>query len=224
MTSEPLCWGLLRRRERLGLTLRGWFVLLLAGAAVAVAAVRGAHPFLAVNEPAGGGPLVVEGWLPDYAFQAAAAEFRRGRHDKIYVTGGALDKGSYLIKYESYAQLGAATLLQMGLANEVVQAVPPPNAQRDRTYASALALQKWLQAHGLQSARLDVVSCGAHARRTRLLFQKAMGPGVKVGIIAVAPQDYDPERWWASSAGFRGVTAEMIAYLYARFVFRAKPD
>ena len=48
-----------------------------------------------------------------------------------------------------------------------------------------------------------------------------MGPGVKVGIIAVEPQDYDPRRWWASSAGFRAVTDEAIAYLYARLIFRA---
>ena len=189
---------------------------------MAVAALLGIHPFLAVSEPVGGGPLVVEGWLPDFAFQAAAAEFRRNQHEKIYVTGTPVEKGSYLLKYETFAQVGAATLLQIGLSNDVVQAVPAPAVRQDRTYASAVALRQWLQGHGLQPARLDVVSGGAHARRTRLLFEKAMGPGVKVGIIAVEPQEYDPKRWWGSSAGFRTVTAEMVAYLYARFLFRAK--
>jgi hypothetical protein len=27
--------------------------------------------------------------------------------------------------------------------------------------------------------------------------------------------EYDPQRWWTSSAGFRSVTGELIAYLYA---------
>ncbi len=220
MKFEPFCWGLLRRRERIGLTWRGRLLFLIALVAVAVAAIRGAYPFLAVNQPTGGGPLAVEGWLPDSGLQTAADEFRKDRHDTIYVTGGPLDRGSFLIKYETFAQLGAATLLQFGFSNEVVQAVPAPAVIKDRTYASAMALRKWLQEHGRQASCLEVVSAGAHARRTRLLYEEAMGPGVKVGIIAVEPQDYNPKRWWASSAGFREVTSEMIAYLYARWFFR----
>jgi hypothetical protein len=222
MSSSSTGWGLLRRRERLGLTLRGWLCLLLVAAALFAAAIRRAHPFLAVSEPTGGGPLVIEGWLPDSAFETAAAEFKRNPREKIYVTGIPVDKGSYLSKYESFAQLGAATLGRLGLSNDVVQAVPAPAVRQDRTYASAMALREWLREHGLQPTRMDVVTCGAHARRTRLLFESAMGPGVKVGIIAVEPRDYDPQRWWASSSGFRAVTDEMIAYLYARVVFRAK--
>jgi hypothetical protein len=197
-------------------------MLLLAGVvALSLAAVQNAHSFLAVNEPAGGGPLVIEGWLPDSAFRTAIAEFRRGQHEKIYVTGLPVDRGGTLLNYETFAELGAGTLLQMGLNHEVVQAVPAPASRQDRTHASALAFQKWLQVHGLQPPRLEVVTCAAHARRARLLYEKAMGPGVKVGIIAVEPQDYDPNRWWLSSPGFRTVTDEMIAYLYARFFFRA---
>ncbi len=222
MNSGSFCWGLLRRRERLGLSFRGRVCLVLAGAVGVAVGILGVHPFLAVNEPVGGGPLVIEGWLPDAAFEAAASEFKRHPREKIYVTGIPVDKGSYLVRYETYAQLGAATLLQMGFSNNIVQAVPAPAVRQDRTYASAVALRKWLGDHGLQPTQMDVVTCDAHARRTRLLFETAMGPGVKVGIIAVEPQDYDPHRWWASSAGFRAVTDEAIAYLYARLIFRAE--
>ena len=220
--TERSCWGLLRRRERLCLTLRGWILLLVGVVALAVAVIPRAHSFLAVNQPVEGGPLVIEGWLPESAFQAAAAEFTRGQHEKIYVTGIPVDKGRPLLKYETFAELGAATLLQMGLSNEVVQAVPAPTTRQDRNHVSAVALQKWLRTHGPQPTRIEVVTCGAHARRTRLLYEKVMGPGVKVGIIAVETQDYDPRRWWFSSAGFRTVTDEMVAYLYTRFLFRAE--
>jgi hypothetical protein len=67
-----------------------------------------------------------------------------------------------------------------------------------------------------------VVKEDAHARRTRLLFPKALGPDVEVGIIAVQTPDYDPKRWWRYSEGVRDVIGESIAYVYARFFFWPK--
>ena len=53
----------------------------------------------------------------------------------------------------------------------------------------------------------------------RLLFQKALGDGIKVGIIAVPNPDYDPKYWWRYSDGVREVIGESIAYIYARLFF-----
>ena len=66
---------------------------------------------------------------------------------------------------------------------------------------------------------VNIVTEDVHARRTRLLFQKALGNGVTVGIIAVPNPDYDAKRWWRYSEGVREVVGEVIAYLYARFFF-----
>jgi hypothetical protein len=52
-----------------------------------------------------------------------------------------------------------------------------------------------------------------------LLFQKAFGPEVKVGIVAVADPQFDPDHWWRSIEGVREVVGETIAYLYARLLF-----
>jgi len=41
-----------------------------------------------------------------------------------------------------------------------------------------------------------------------------------VGVTALPPLDFNPDRWWRTSEGFRTVTSEAIAYLYARFFFR----
>jgi len=57
-----------------------------------------------------------------------------------------------------------------------------------------------------------------------LLYEKAFGKGSEVGIIAVPDHGYDAKRWWASSKGFRDVTDEAIAYVYARLIFRAPRD
>jgi hypothetical protein len=71
----------------------------------------------------------------------------------------------------------------------------------------------------MQVHSINVVTTTAHARRTRLLFEKALGAGVTVGIIAAPNPDYDPKHWWRSSDGFREVIGEGIAYVYARLFF-----
>jgi hypothetical protein len=89
----------------------------------------------------------------------------------------------------------------------------------DRTYASALALKNWLGSHGVVETNLNVISLGPHSRRSRLLFEKALGKDYKVGIIAIENQEYDAKQWWASSAGVRSMLDEIIAYLYTRLSF-----
>jgi hypothetical protein len=213
-------WGIGQRRECLVPTVRGWIALLLVGAAIVVFAARGVPSFLAVNDPVPVGILVVEGWLPDYALQETIVQFRRGGYHKLFVTGGPIEQGAPLFAYRSFAELDAVLLVRYGLDSNDVQAVIAPKVQRDRTYASAVMLKNWLREHGMTETNITIVSMGAHSRRTRLLFDKAFGKGCKVGVIAIENRDYDPNRWWASSEGVRTVTGELIAYAYARLLFR----
>lgn len=213
------CWGLLRRHTIVLPTWRGWLLLLIATALVLFWVARELHPFLAVNDPVSDGILVVEGWTPDYGMEMVRDTFKTNHYDRIYVTGGQIDYGTHLTAYETYAQLGAATLTKLGLDSNVVQAVPGPPVIRDRTYYSAVSLKKWLLSHGITPTRVLLLSDGPHTRRSRLLFQMAMGKDVKVGSIAIPPKDYDERQWWHYSSGVRSVIAESIAYLYARFLF-----
>lgn len=212
-------WGLCQRRECLVLTWRGRFLLLVLGASLAFAAARGASPFLAVNDPVVGGALVVEGWAPDYALAEAMAEFKRNPYTRLYVTGGPIEKGAPLSEYKTFAEFGAATLIRMGMASNLVQAVPAPPVRQDRTYASAVALRNWLREHGAAPQDCHVLSVGPHARRTRLMFEKALGGTTRVGITSIESPDHDPKRWWRTSAGVRTVLGEVIAYVYARLFF-----
>jgi hypothetical protein len=212
-------WGLLRRRNCLLPTGRGWLLLLFAGLFLTIGAVRKVHSFLAITDPVAGGALVVEGWVPDYALGEVIAEFQRHHYTKLYVVGVPLEKGAPLSEYKTYAELGAATLLKLGMDRDSVQAVPTPAVRQDRTYASALVLKQWLQEHNAMPAEFNLISVGAHARRSRLLFEKALGRETRVGIIALENRDYDPAHWWKSSQGVRTVTDELIAYGYARLLF-----
>lgn len=222
IVERPSRWGLFRRRPVWFPTVRGWLMLVVLAALLGVAVLRGAYPFLAVNAPVRDGVLVVEGWLPDYALEAAMAEFKRHPYERLYVTGGLLDAGGFLSEFKTYAQLGAATLRKLGMREDQMEAVPAPLVRQDRTYVSAVALKKWLQEHGRAHRRMHVISQGPHARRTRLLFEKAMGDEVTIGITAVEDRDFDPKKWWAGSYGVRAMVDEAVAYGYARLLFRPK--
>lgn len=185
---------------------------------------RNMNAFLAVNDPVPDGILVVEGWSPDYALEAAMLEFKRNSYHKLYVVGGPLDQGSPLSEYKTYAELGSTILLRMGMDNDTVQAVPSGYVLKDRTYAEAVALQKWLRQHSTIPNDINLISVGAHARRSRLLFEKAFGNGTRVGITAIEDRNYDPNHWWRSSQGVRLVVDEAIAYCYARLLFSASRE
>src|SRR5438552_3447220 len=144
---KPL-WGLVRRRQRWGLSWRGRFLLLLICLGLAMIVAPRVSSFLATSAPIDAEVLVVEGWAPDYALEAAISEFKQHPYARFYVVGGPILAGAPLSEYKTYAELGAATVMRLGLNGESVQAVPAPKMRKDRTYTSAIALRDWLRQHG----------------------------------------------------------------------------
>jgi len=219
MPYATTCLGLLRRRQLTVLTSRGWAVLFCSIVIAAVQALRGAYPFLAVNDPQPGGALVVDGGTSDPGLNEAIAEFRRHHYDKVYVTGGPLLAGALLSEYPDFAAEGAARLRQLGLAADSIQVVPAPRARSDAIYEEAAALADWLRRHNVRPTSVNLVAEGPNARRFRLMFEKALGKGVRIGVVALRPRGFDPAQWWQSSEGVRSVTSEILAYFYARCFF-----
>lgn len=212
--------GLLTRRERWGLSWRGWLAGGVLAAGAATGFVLGVYPFFALTARVETRLLAMEGWIDIYAVRATAAEFRTGAYERVFTTGGpVVGMGGYTNDYNTSASVGAGRLKQAGLPAEVVQMVPSRVLSRDRTYSSALALKEWCVENRVPLSRINVVTADVHARRTRLLFQKALGPGVEVGIISIPHPDYDARRWWRYSQGVRVVIGECIAYVYARLFF-----
>ena len=97
--------------------------------------------------------------------------------------------------------------------------VPSHVVGRDRTYSSAVALRDWLRVHNQQVLAINILTEGVHARRTRLLFEKALGPGISVGVNAVNSPDFNPKRWWRYSEGVEDVIDEGVAYIYDKVFF-----
>jgi len=220
MPSSQKLWGILTRKERWGLSWRGWLAVVLLVLLAGWTLVLETYPFLAVTHRVDAHTLVVEGWVHDYAIRVAAEEFRTGSYQMAYTTGGPVSGSeSYTNDYNTSASVGAGRLRAAGLPHEVLQMVPSRVMDRDRTYNSAVALRDWFQDHHMSVHAVNVMTEDVHARRTRLLFQEALGKDVTVGITAVPNPDYDSAHWWRYSEGVRDVLGEAIAYVYAKFFF-----
>ena len=209
--------ALLVRRERWSLTWTGRFLVLALVLALTIVLGRNLCAFLAVTSPVSGQYLVVEGWMPTYTYREAATQFARGGYKKV-IAAGVLDWDD---SGELRKHSGGEHLIRFGVRRDFVAMTTTDDVQHDRTFHAALGVKRWLGEQGLAATSVDVISMGAHARRTRLLYESALGKDVKVGVIAIQDRRYDAKHWWRTSVGVRTVVGETIAYLYARiFVAR----
>jgi uncharacterized SAM-binding protein YcdF (DUF218 family) len=207
-------------RARWGLSLRGWLTLFGISLCAILTIRVGIFPFLAVNAPLASDLLVVEGWIHKSAITAAACQIGRQNYQRVFTTGGPVQgTGPYSNDFNTSASVAFYRLIDAGVPKHLLQEVPCRVRDRDRTYSAALALGEWLEKNNLRPTNLNVVTESVHARRTRLLFQKALGPHIRVGIISIPPDEYSATNWWRYSEGTKEVISETAAYLYARFFF-----
>ena len=171
-----------------------------------------AYPFFAISKPLHGDIMVVEGWLHPEELRSALQIYRTGKYSQIVVTGGHF-------AYNTAKILVSEWQIDPGLVKVVVRDMPNGKFERDRTFNSALGLRRWLIETTQKEKKVDIVTRGHHARRSFILFQIALEGVAKAGVIAVPPYNYDPDYWYDSSAGFRSVIGEIIAYIYVKLIF-----
>lgn len=212
---------LFKRKEIWVPTWKGWLLFVAAFAALIVGAVAFTPGFLAPTKPLGAPVLVVEGWISDVGLERAIQLAATNHYAMVICSGQNIEKGMDISHYGTYADLGAARLLNLGFKGTNLVKVPGPPVPKDRTYHSARAVRSYLLTNTTHR-RIDILSDSVHSRRTWLLYEKACAPEIKVGIIANPNPGFTPDNWWKTSNGVRTVINEAIGYLYARLVFR--PD
>ena len=222
--------ALFRRRHVWLPTLWGVALSLVALAAFAAVLIANAPAYLAVTEPARGADgtgarlLIVEGWMDDRELDQAVAVFRRGRYERIVTTGGPLESWvGFPVPWTDYAERSARYLAAHGLADATIDAVPAPASAQDRTFLSAVVVRDWAARQRIRLDAVDLLSVGVHARRSRMMFRAAFGPGVEVGVIAAQPRFYDPQRWWKTSVGAKLVLGESISLAWTACCFWPPP-
>lgn len=213
---------LLKRRNRLSLSWFSRILITFLVFTILLFCFKNLNRFLSENNPVASSLLVVEGFLPDYTLRNMMTEFYDGGYEKILIIGKPIGQGYYLTGYSTSAQLMRSTLIEMGMDSSLINTISIPNTvSRDRTYATGLLLSHWLDTTNAHLKRVNVYTLGCHARRSKILFQKAVGKDIKIGIIAGEDRSYDQIKWWKSSRGFRTVMNESIAYLYVRLFFNS---
>lgn len=221
-TWKPRCsiGQLLIRKEVWTLSLTGKLIIILIVMLLLVTGLRAMYPFLAVTQRVAGKVLILEGWVPTYTVKEAATEFKQGNYSELLVVRALYDGDSKYDTGQYLADYIAEHLIQTGVPKRCVHTVFLNAIDKDRTYASALAAKMWLHQQGLAPGGINILTLGSHARRSRLLYEEAMGGRLKIGVVAIVDRSFNPRAWWRSSEGVREVPFELIAYLYVRLLFR----
>ena len=212
---------LFRQRKLWLPTIWGWLVLLVLGFVLCMFVVRNIYAYLAPNEPVGARFLVVEGWLSPSELDQAMQAFKTNGYTRIVATGGPTDWPE--TKYGNYAEMAAEYLMQHGVPADSILVVPAPPSAQERTYLSAVMLRESAQQLGIKLDAIDLFSSGAHARRSRLLYQMALGKEVRVGVLAARPGDYDRKAWWRTSNGVESIVFQAIGLIWVQCCFWPGP-
>lgn len=172
--------------------------------------------FLAINLPVAGNILVVEGWVWDSsAMREAAEEFGRGQYTYLVTVGGLIEGDNGPTNQMNLAELAAGRLQELGVAETSITVLNVPHVTCHRTYASALILRNWINVSHIEATGVNVFTLGAHARKSLVLFKRALGPETKVGVISGTDTEYDPAHWWLSARGIYVILRKTVGYLYA---------
>jgi hypothetical protein len=174
------------------------------------------HRFLAITKRVVAEVLVVEGWTWDRpGLREAVREIGRGDYQCVICVGESLPRGKAPGGTESSASLAARRLVELGIDKERVFEVTVSDPVGYRTFGAALAVRAWLRHERPAVAGVNVFTIGVHARKSYVLYRKALGPGFQVGIIAGPVYSYSVRRWWASPTGTYAVLRNTVGYLYA---------
>lgn len=107
----------------------------------------------------------------------------------------------------TYAALGAAILVELGIPAEVITTVPVYRTT-ERTQGAAEAIAELARNEGIPG--FDVATQGVHARRTWAHFRRAAGP-LPVGVVAMEDPKCRRWNWWLHGHGWAQVLKELIA-------------
>lgn len=198
-------------------TWQGWALLFLILAGFSIIFFLNAHRFLAVtSRVANADTLVVEDWVAnkDVFLRATVQEFKEGHYRYLLYTGtnrdDHQDDAPQHIKKSSVVN----RFVSLGVPGDQIIEHFAPATESHRSATMARAVRDALRQSGIQSKGVNVIAPATHARKTWLVYRRALAPEVPAGIIAVLPGVYDPERWWENSQSAKWVLSNYAGLLY----------
>ncbi len=173
------------------------------------------YTFLALSKPVSADVLIVEGWLFEYMLDSAAKEIKKSNYKYIITTGikEKYPKDSRYYGFESQADYCKTRLSIHGIDPSTIYALSSVGVSKNRTFHTASAIKTWLTERNISA--VNVYTGGPHARKSLLLFQKALGEAIKVGVISCKIKHFDPVYWWTSWRGIQITLRYFAGYIYA---------
>lgn len=202
-------------------TLIGWITILVVLFILFRILLSGIYSYLAVNKPIKSGTMVVEGFVPTYVIQEVVKYYNENNYSRLIVTGIPITSYEFISKYRSTAEATILALKYFGITDTIYLADIPTNVYVDRTYHTAIAAKELFDYNNWPKD-FNIYSVGVHARRSRMMFEKAFGSDYNIGIIAPRDRTFLPDSWWRSSKGFRNISNEFIATAFVTLFFH--PD
>ncbi|MBL7946876.1 MAG: hypothetical protein JNN32_12505 [Flavobacteriales bacterium] len=115
--------------------------------------------------------------------------------------------GSRVPGTPSFADATAEALIAAGTPRHIITRLPTVMLGESRTWANAQRFAREARTTGID--KVDIISFGIHARRSRIAYHTACGKGVTVGIRCVEDPELQRGRWWRSSIGWLKVLREL---------------
>jgi len=99
---------------------------------------------------------------------------------------GALDTKTRIINnFNSNAELARNEFIAMGIDSSKIIAIPGKKVSLNRTLSSVLAFRDWIKSSGCRVEGINIVSEGAHSRRTWMTYNKILNNAYNIGIISL---------------------------------------
>ncbi len=214
------CIRLTKVKESRRLTLWGWILIIACILLLTFVWRITIHDFLAKNKPVNASILVIEGYVSDSVLDSVVVLLKREPPQLVVCAGLPFSKGELCSEYGSNADYNAAMLRTKGVDSSLhIISAPSEFTDKERTYTTALKVKERLKEMGYISGNMNVVCVGTHARRSLLLYRKALGQKWNIGVYSFLDSRYPGNRWWKTSEGARDVVYEMFGYIYCLIFF-----
>ncbi len=116
--------------------------------------------------------------------------------------------------YYSNAEYARQQLSLLGVDISSITACIGEKVEVNRTLTSALAFRDWLQKSHKEVTGINIISLGAHARRTWMIYNKILNEKYSIGIISI------PDYYYSNSRSYRFIKnlREVLGIIYYWFI------
>ena len=170
--------------------------------------------FLDYNHPVDADILIVEGWLDSVYMKTVMTEFNTKGYSHLFVVGEC-DPSEQKKYGMCVTERSAQVLQQLGIEPSKITVVTVRPTVFHKTWSYALALRNYLDENNYKAKSANILSLWVHARKSFIIFQKALGPDIRVGAISAKHCRFSSEHWWLSMKGIYAVVKNGVAYLDA---------